>query len=140
MIRSLIRNTFFASAIVALGSVSTMTVAAETEAHMAIPGTSAGIWAAVDAHMKELHAAITQGKLNTVHQHAFAVRDLIRALPSHSSNLSASALATVAAQVKFVDTLAERLDQSGDANDKAGTEDNTRKLEAIMKTLRAQYP
>lgn len=119
--------------------VSTATVAAETEAKTMIPNTSAGIWLAIDGHVKELHAAITQGKLNTVHKHAFAVRDLVRALPSHSAGLSASALATVTTQVKFVDTLAERLDQSGDANDKLGTEDNTRKLEAILKGLHAQY-
>ena len=140
MTRSIIRSIAFAAGLGALGSAPTLAVAAETETHMAIPGTSAGIWAAIDTHMKELHAAITQGKLNTVHQHAFAVRDLVRALPSHSASLSASALATVATQGKFVDTLAERLDQSGDANDKAGTEDNTRKLENVLKALRAQYP
>lgn len=139
MTRSIIKSIVFAAVTVTLGMPS-LTAAAETEARMAIPGNSAGIWAAIDTHMKELHAAITQGKLNTVHEHAFAVRDLVRALPSHSANLSASALATVTAQVKFVDTLAERLDQSGDANDKAGTEDNTRKLESVLKTLRAQYP
>ncbi len=124
----------------ACGGIPAATLAAETEAPVTIPNTSAGIWKAIDGHMQELHAAIAQGKLNTVHQHAYAVRDLVRALPSHSANLSADALANVTAQTKFVDTLAQRLDQTGDANDKAGTEDNTRKLEAILKTLRAQYP
>jgi hypothetical protein len=54
--------------------------------------------------------------------------------------LSAEALAKVTSQAKFVDTLAERLDQTGDANDKAGTEDNLAKLETVLKNIRANYP
>jgi len=140
MKRSIIKSVVIACAIVTSGTVSTMTGAAATEMPMTIPSTSAGIWQAINVHVKELHAAIALGKLNTVHQHAFAVRDLVRALPAHSANLSASALATVKSQTKYVDTLADRLDHSGDANDKAGTVDNARKLDAVLKALRAQYP
>lgn len=122
------------------GAPAVTALAADTEAATPIPATSAEIWKAIDVHMNELHMAINQGKLNTVHQHAFAVRDLVRALPTHSAALSPAALAKVKTQGKFVDTLAERLDQSGDSGDKAATEDNTHKLEAVLKTIRAQYP
>lgn len=123
-----------------LCSTASVPAFAETEAATVIPTTSGAIWTAIDGHLKELHSAIHQGKLNTVHHHAFAVRDLVRALPSHSANLSPAALAKVKGQVKFVDTLAARLDESGDAGDKAATEDNAHKLEAVLKTIRGQYP
>lgn len=114
--------------------------AAETEAKVAIPATASGIWQAIDNHIAKLKELIAQNKLDTVHEHAYAVRDLVRALPSHTQGLSAEALAKVQANARFVNTLAERLDASGDAKDKTGTESNLRKLEAVLKQTRAQYP
>lgn len=110
------------------------------EASTVIPPTSAEIWKAIDMHIKELHADIDKGALKNVHEHAFAVRDLVQALPTHSSGLSQDAIAKVTEQSKFVDTLAERLDETGDANDKPGTVANLAKLEGILKTIRANYP
>ena len=118
---------------------SKLASAAETEVRTVIPGTSAEIWHAIDGHIAELHGLIAKGTLSTVHQHAYAVRDLVRALPTHSQGLAATALAAVSAQVKFVDTLAVRLDASGDANDKPGTGANLAKLENILKSIRSQY-
>lgn len=109
------------------------------EAKINIPATTSGIWQAIDSHVSELHGVIASGKLDSVHLHAYAVRDLVRALPAESKTLSADSLAKVKSQSKFVDTLAERLDHTGDANDKAGTESNLQKLEGILKLLRAQY-
>jgi hypothetical protein len=105
-----------------------------------IPATSAEIWRAIDSHLQELHAAVAKGKLTTVHVDAFAVRDLTRGLSTHSQDLPETALAKVKEQSKFVDTLAARLDQTGDANDKASTESNLSKLEGVLKTIRDQYP
>ena len=117
-----------------------VTGAEETEAKVTIPATAGGIWQAIDGHIAELHSALTAGKLDGVHVHAYAVRDLVRALPAHSPNLPADALAKVKGESKFVDTLAERLDHTGDANDKMGTQANLQKLEGVLKLLRAQYP
>ncbi len=112
----------------------------ETEAKLTIPATSADIWRDIDHHISDLQVLIEKGKLDEVHVHAYAVRDLVRALPSHSPKLSADALAKVKAQSKFVDTLATRLDQSGDSGDKAGTIAGLSKLEGVLKSIRAQYP
>jgi hypothetical protein len=111
-----------------------------TEAPTAIPATADGIWQAIDKHVELLDSAIARSKLDGVHLHAYAVRDLVRALPTHSPNLAADALTKVKQQSKFVDTLAERLDQTGDANDKPATEANLHKLEGVLKHLRAEYP
>lgn len=131
----------FAAAIIALAGAAPIAVrAAAAEQATPIPATSAEIWKAIDMHLTELHAVIATGVLKTVHEHAFAIRDLVRALPSHSPGLTPDALAKVKAQVPFVDTLATRLDQTGDANDKPGTEANTTKLEKVLKDIRANYP
>jgi len=130
-----------AAVFIGFGSIAISALPAlAAEETMTIPGTSAEIWKAIDTHLGELRADIKKGALKNVHKHAFAIRDLVRGLPHHSPELSAEALAKVTSQVKFVDTLAERLDQTGDANDKAGTEDNLAKLEATLKSIRANYP
>lgn len=124
--------------IAVLNGVGGTSLAAEKA--VTIPATSAGIWTEIDAHMKALHADIDKDALGNVHEQAFAVRDLVRALPGHSPELGADALAKVKAGVKFVDTLAERLDQTGDANDKPATIANTEKLEKQLASIRANYP
>jgi hypothetical protein len=110
-----------------------------TTATAAAPSTSAGIWQAIDSKTAELAKTIQSGKLTDVHHVAFAIRDLVATLPDHSSELSADKLAKVKAGVKFVATLADRLDASGDANDKAGAQDNADKLAGVLKSLRANY-
>ena len=110
------------------------------EAPIAIPATAAEIWKQIDMHVTELQVVVKSGVLKTVHVHAFAIRDLVRGLPTHSPGLKPEALKSVTDQSKFIDTLAERLDQTGDANDKPGTESNLKKHEAVLKTIRANYP
>ena len=104
-----------------------------------IPATSEGIWNAIDEKATELKTTIDSGKLENVHHEAFAIRDLVAALPSHSATLAADKLAKVKTSVKFVATLAERLDATGDAKDVAGTKDNFTKLKGILTSIRANY-
>ena len=121
----------FASAPVAL--------AAEVAEKTVIPATIEGVWQAIDAKSAELKKTIDSGALKEVHHHAFAIRDLVAALPSKSSALSAENLAKVKTGVKFVATLAERLDAAGDAKDAAGTQQNFEKLKTVLASLRADY-
>jgi hypothetical protein len=141
MPNSMVRQVFMA-AVVGMG-VATIAAAPPSiaaEAPITIPATAGEIWKAIDMHIKELHADIDKGVLKNAHQHAFAVRDLVQALPTHSAGLSPDALAKVTEQSKFVATLATRLDETGDANDKPGTVANLAKLEGVLKTIRANYP
>ena len=114
--------------------------AASVEEHVTIPSSAQGIWHAIDGQMLDLQKLVAKGTLKSVHMHAFAVRDLVHGLASHSPGLTAAAMAQVNTQSKFVDTLAERLDQSGDANDKAGTQQNLTKLQGVLKGIRSHYP
>ncbi len=114
---------------------------AEAEAPTQIPAGGADvIWQAIDQKNAELETAIQSGSLGEVHHMAFAIRDLAAALPERSSSLSADQQGKVQAGVKFVATLADRLDASGDANDKAGAQDSYGKLAGVLKDLRTNYP
>ncbi len=116
------------------------TEATPAETPTQIPaGDSDSVWQAIDQKNTELGKTIEKGKLDDVHHMAFAIRDLVAALPSRSSTLSADQQVKVQGSVKFVATLADRLDASGDANDKAATRENYDKLTAVLKDLRADY-
>ena len=71
-------------------------------------------------------------KLDQVHHHAFAIRDLAKALPAKSGS---DMKKMVENAVKKVSQIAEDLDKSGDAGDQAATEANLKKFEAALKTL-----
>lgn len=113
---------------------------ATTETKLAVPATKEGIWQAIDGHVLDMRAMIATGKMEDIHLHAYAVRDLVRELPGHSLDLSEAERAKVAGQGKFVDTLAERLDEAGDAENKGAATSNLGKLEKVLKMIRAYYP
>ncbi|MEO6104100.1 MAG: hypothetical protein ABIP44_10735, partial [Pseudoxanthomonas sp.] len=101
-----------------------MAASESADASAAIPDTADGIWTAIDAHSTELKATINSGNLSEVHHHAFAIRDLVAALPAHSPTPGPEDQAKLEGEVKSVTALADRLDQTGDADDKSGTQAN----------------
>ena len=133
---------------VALGAIlagglvfNTLAHAAEkTATQVQIPATSEAIWQSIDQETESLNALIQAGKFEEVHHRAFAIRDLVVVLPSRSGSLPPDKLAQVKANVQFVVTLAQRLDATGDAKDKAGTESNFSKLQGVLSVIRADYP
>ena len=113
--------------------------AEKPDAATPIPATSEAVWQSIDKETERLATVIQTGKLDEVHHHAFAIRDLVAALSTRSGNMPAEKLAQVKANTKFVATLAARLDTAGDAKDKAATEANFQKLKDVLKTIRANY-
>ena len=75
-----------------------------------------------------------------MHHHAFAIRDLVNALPDKSKDLAADKLGKLKEEAKFVAVLADRLDKAGDANDQAGTEANFKKLQTVLKEIQSLSP
>ena len=108
------------------------TKAAEAEVATQIPATADGIWQAIDQQSAELKAGIQSNTMKDVHHRAFAIRDLVAALPGHSPTLPADEQSKLLGEVKFVATLADRLDATGDANDQAGTQANYDKLVTVL--------
>lgn len=112
----------------------------EKEMPTMIPATTAGILQAVTEQEAELDKTITDKKLEDVHHHAFAIRDLVNALPGKSSDLPTEKMAKLKANAKFVASLADRLDKSGDDKDQAATEANFKKLQVVLKQIKSLYP
>jgi hypothetical protein len=102
-----------------------------------LPATAEGIWQAIDQKTAELDKTIQSGALKDVHHLAYAVRDLVAALPEKSKSLPADKQAKVKSGVKFVATLADRLDASGDANNRADAQAHYEKLMKILHGLRS---
>ena len=128
---------------VALASGLVERAAAQHEdksAPLAIPDTPAAIWQLIDKETDETTKAIQTGALKDLHHHAFAIRDLVAALPDHSGSLPADKVTKVKADGKFVATLAQRLDAAGDSNNKAASVSNFDKLKEVLKSIRANYP
>lgn len=127
------------TAILLAGTAVIPPAQASEETSVQIPATSSAIWQAIDQQVVALSKAIQTGVFDEVHHRAFAIRDLVAALPARSSALPPEKLAQVKSNVKFVATLAQRLDATGDAKDKAGTESNFEKLKTVLKSIRLNY-
>src|SRR2546427_9196466 len=123
----------------AIGFFATQTRAAEHEhkegeahAKIQVPDTLDGIWAEIHKHHHELADTVKAQKLGEVHHHAFAIRDLAKALPAKANPDHKKMIENA---VKKVSQIAEDLDKSGDAGDQAKTEANLKKMDAALKTL-----
>lgn len=106
---------------------------------VAIPSTIPEIWKAIDGQAASINQSLKENQLTSIHEHAFAIRDLVNALPPLSMDLSDEQKKTLQSNLNFVAQLATRLDKTGDANDKEGTQVNWDKLEKILTQLRALY-
>ena len=104
-----------------------------------MPTTIPAIWEAVDIHAASIEKAITDNQLTSIHEHAFAIRDLVNALPPLSTDLSDEQKKTLQNNLSYVDQLATRLDKTGDTKDKEGTQTNWQKLQKILAQIRALY-
>lgn len=121
-------------------SIQSIALANEQEtAPLKIPTTIPEVWQAIDEHSAAISKLITANQLTTIHSHALAIRDLVRALPGLSGNLSPEKLAAVKRDSGYVDQLAVRLDKTGDANDKDGTIANFDKLQKILEQIKTNY-
>ena len=127
------------TAILLCGTTVISPAQASEDATVPIPATSSAIWLAIGQQVAVLNKAIQTEIFDEVHHSAFAIRDLVAALPARSGSLSHDKLAQVKKNVQFVATLAQRLDVTGDAKDKAGAESNFKKLQGVLSAIRADY-
>lgn len=128
----------FAVSVPVVPAVSAAEASEHEGAKIMIPDTVAGIWKEVQEREAGLGKAIADKKLDGVHEIAFAIRDLVNALPD-KSKLEAEKMAKLKSNAKFVAALAARLDESGDAKDQAGTEANFKKIQGILKVIKSLY-
>jgi hypothetical protein len=98
------------------------------------------LWRGVKVHETDLQRLVQAKDLANVHEVAFALRDLVAAMPDQSTQLPPEQLAKLKGNVKYVATLAERLDATGDAKDQPATERNLKQLESVLGAIEALYP
>ena len=108
----------------------------EKEGKMKIPDTVEGIWTEIHHHHTELAETVANKKLADVHHHAFAIRDLAKALPAKAP---ADKNKQVEGTVKNISKLADDLDKAGDDGKQAETEALLKKLDGVLKVLAAQF-
>jgi len=120
----------------AIGLVATQTAFAQEHKQdgnkVKIPDTVDGILKEIHQHHESLAETVKAKKLGDVHHHAFAIRDLAKALPAKANPDHKKMVENA---VKKVSQIAEDLDKSGDAGDQAKTEANLKKMDAALKTL-----
>lgn len=120
----------------AIGLVATQTAFAQEHKEgggkIKIPDTVDGIVKEIHKHHEALAETVKAKKLDDVHHHAFAIRDLAKALPAKANPDHKKMVENA---VKKVSQIAEDLDKSGDAADQAKTEANLKKMDAALKTL-----
>ncbi len=129
------------AAIGLMGITATTAFADDKDEHkegekVKIPDTVEGIFKEIHHHHMELGETVKNKKLADVHHHAFAIRDLAKALPAKAA---ADKKTQVEGTVKNIAKLAGDLDESGDANDQAKTEANLKKLDGLIKVLETQF-
>ena len=95
-----------------------------------IPATVEEIWKAIHKQQAELVSTVAKKDLGEAHDHAFAIRDLVKALPT---KVSAENKTKAEAGAKEISKLAADIDKSGAAGAQKATEANVKKMgEAIM--------
>lgn len=104
-----------------------------------IPTTIPAIWKAVDENASSINQAIKDFKLTSIHKHAYAIRDLVNALPALSNDLPAEQKKILQDNLIYVNQLATRLDKTGDTEDKEGTAANWDKLQKVLVQLKQLF-
>jgi hypothetical protein len=104
------------------------------------PGrTPEAILQQVDTELKGLDEVTRLGSLDEVHGHAFAVRDLVRALPAVSGTLSTADRSALQQHIARVDKEAAALDRAGDDADLTLTTTHNTALKAAVNEIRSLY-
>jgi len=95
-----------------------------------IPASVEDIWKAIHKQQTKLVSVVAEKDLGEAHDHAFAIRDLVKALPA---KVPAEHKPTAEASAKKITKLAADIDKSGAAGAQKATEANVKKMgEAIL--------
>jgi hypothetical protein len=100
-----------------------------------IPATVEEIWKEIHKQQGKLTDTVAKKDLGEAHDHAFAIRDLVKALPD---KVAAANKTKAEESAKEITKLAADIDKSGAAGAQKATEENVKKLETAVKALEAK--
>jgi hypothetical protein len=99
-----------------------------------IPVTVEDIWKKIHEQQGKLAGVVAQKDLGEAHDHAFAIRDLVKALPA---KVPAEQKAKAEAGAKDITKLAADIDKSAAAKAQKATEANVEKMDEAIAALKA---
>lgn len=100
-----------------------------------IPGTVEDIWKEIEKHQKLLVDVVAKKDLGEAHDHGFAIRDLVRAIPAKGP---AGSKIKAEESAKEIAKIAADIDKSSAARAQKATEANVKKMETAIRVLRAK--
>lgn len=99
-----------------------------------IPATVELIWKEIQKQQGKLASVVAKKDFGEAHDHAFAIRDLVKALPA---KVPAENKAKTEEAVKEITKLAADIDKSGAAGAQKATEANVKKMDTAIAALQA---
>lgn len=112
----------------------------KNENHKAMPSSISGLWGEIQEHEAILKETIATGELDQVHEAAYEIRDMVKALSEKSSTLAPENLNNVKRGSERVAAIASELDKYGDAGDPAKTQEQFQELTKELAFIQSQYP
>ena len=98
------------------------------------------IWVEILRAQDAMAKTITAKKLGEVEISGFKIAGLAYRLPTLSEKLAPEKMASLKELIKKVQQIAGDLDNTGDSNNLPGTEANAKKMDDVLKEIRALYP
>ena len=98
-----------------------------------IPATVNEIWKEIEKQQDKLTKVVAAKDLGEAHDHAFAIRDLVKALPA---KVPAEVKTKAEAGATEITKIAADIDKSGAAKAQKATEANVKKMHEAIATLR----
>jgi hypothetical protein len=126
-------STILASGFLALATIIAPQAFAQGHSHfIKIPDTVEDIWKEIGNQQTKLDAVVASKQLGEAHDHGFAIRDLVRALPR---KVPAESKAKAEEAVPEINTLAAAIDKSAAGSAQKTTEENVKKLATAVTAL-----
>lgn len=100
-----------------------------------IPATVEEIWKEIHKQQVKLVDIVAKKDLGEAHDHAFAIRDLVKALPA---KIAPENKANAEESAKEIVKIAADIDKSGAAGAQKATEENVKKMGEAIKALEAK--
>lgn len=97
-----------------------------------VPASAEEIWKAIADQQTKLTAVVAKNDLGEAHDHAYAIRDLVRALPGKVAAESKTKTEKTAGEIA---KLAGAIDKSSAAGAQKATEANVKKLALAVEAL-----
>ena len=100
-----------------------------------VPATVEEIWKEIGNQQTKLAAVVAKNDLGEAHDHGYAIRDLVRALPG---KVAAESKANAEKGAAKIATLAAAIDKSSAAGAQKVTDANVKKLATAVDALRTE--